>query len=83
MFNLAEISRIADAIHAGSNDVVLSGNRGVWLQGGTVSMGISRVFEREAFAQTLAPCRGDAINRLRELNRACQERAPGDPCACL
>jgi hypothetical protein len=56
---------------------------GFWLSGGTMSFGACSWCCKNAHAQTIARCRGDAINAIRRLYVAGKNRELGAECVIV
>lgn len=74
------IARAAAFFNAGGSDWQGGDGWGFWLSGGTMSFGASSWCCKNAHAQTIARCRGDAINALRRLYVAGKNRELGAEC---
>ena len=56
---------------------------GFWLSGGTMSFGACSWCCKNAYSQTIAKCRGDAINAIRRLYIAGKNKELGAECVIV
>ena len=77
------IARAAAFFNAGGNDWQGGDGWGFWFSNGTMSFGASSWCCKNAHAQTIARCRGDAINALRRLYIAGKNKELGAECVIV